>query len=86
MYSFGTVLLPERHENMNGTKVSAHPSSRTAAKYSGIVYSRVIYDNKLPVMLIMSVDEVLRQRRGDVQRINTLTEKAKQALRTINRR
>ena len=86
MNKLGAVTAPERLNNMNGTYYPARINAKSAEDYSRIIFSQVVYNDKLPVMQVMSMTEALRRRKVDVLKINMLTEKAKKEFVKINGR
>lgn len=71
---------------MNNTYIPTAFGDKPFKDYSGIIFSRVVYDNRMPVMHIVSMAEALRQRKVDVLKIIILTEKAKRTLEQISRK
>jgi hypothetical protein len=86
MYLVVVVMVPERQKNMNSALVSANLTPKPVEDFSTVIFSRVIYDHNLPVMQLMSMTEAVRLRRGDVLKLNMLTEKAKKTLGKISGR
>lgn len=71
---------------MNSELIRKRSADKTAEDYDDIVFSRIFYDDNLPIIHIMSMAEALRQRKRDVLAIALLAEKAKKTLEKIERK
>jgi hypothetical protein len=69
---------------MNNAYLMRKSTVKPIEEYSGLIFSRIVYDNDFPIMHLMSVSEALRQRKWDRLKIMRLTENATRTLERMS--